>query len=179
MIIFISDRMKWEARESSIEVLKNLKDKPNYTGLSAKDRYYIGFLGELVFKEYLDREGKKYNYNVRLDGRSGGADFELFTSDVNVKVIDVKTASKFYYTKMLVPKVQLDKHPNYTYVGVRLDEANSEGEICGYCYAEDFGISDGFTKEKIPTAYKNFNGLEEIENLISDVIDIEPTNNYD
>ena len=179
VLIPITNMMVDEARKNSDIILKNLKNKPNYTGLVKKDRYFIGLLGELVFKKFLDNEGKQYKYNVRLDGRSGGGDFDLYVSNSVVKVVDVKTASKFYYTRMLVPKVQLDNHPNCIYVAVKLNGLE-EGEIFGYCYGEDFEIRPkGFTEEKIPTACKNLDDLEKIENLIINVLDKEPTSNYD
>lgn len=153
------------ARQLSSEVMLNLKDKPNYTGLEAQDRYYHGYLGEQVFLLVLRDNGKNGIYSVRTDGESDDCEFELET-DMGVRTIDIKTASQSFHNNILVSPKQMEVHKVNFYVGVKL---NGEfGEVWGYCMANDFVLNEsGVDYRHLPVWQKNLKELRDINQLLN------------
>lgn len=102
----------------------------NHGGLREPDAAYHGVLGELAFKELLERLGKQFNYDHEYEsGNPDNGDFTIFTKPSETPVtLDVKTASQPHFVNMLVPKSQ---KPYPLYVGVRL--GYEYAEIWGYC----------------------------------------------
>lgn len=153
----ITDEMKKEAREMSDECLSNLKSTSNYADLYMKDRFYNGFLGEIVFREYLDNNSVEYEHIVELDGKSHGVDFVCYFP--GEKTVDVKTATKSYYKYMMMPSSQYDKSDCDLYVGVKISD--DTGYVLGYSEKKDFKKLD-MPSLKIETMGIMFDDLKEI-----------------
>ena len=166
--IDITQKMRDRASEWAGKVSKTttLRNKENYTGLVAKDRYFCGYLGELVFLEYLKGQGKKARYKVKTNGRSDSGDFVMAgVVTGQTKTIDVKTACKSFHEKIMLPESQLKKHQRDYYVGVRLSD--TIGEIWGYCLAKHFIVEEfGFNSSQVVTCYKELEDLRPIESMM-------------
>jgi len=164
--ITITPEMKYFAREYSDKCIQSIKSqgKTNYTGLTLKDSYYNGFLGEFVFKEYLNRQLVHYDYMVHTDGNSHAVDFFIHR-DNELLTVDVKTASKPTYEYMMLPESQFIKAHCSFYVAVRLE--NVFGHVKGYAEAEDFELLDISTL-KIRTMGVRLDRLRDINELLGD-----------
>ena len=94
----------------------------------------IGKLGEIAFDRFLRERGKKTLGNEDMFTVWAGTrnvdkkDFE--TADG--KTIDVKTASKSFHSRILVPSDQYEDQAKHYYVGVRISEDERTGTIMGY-----------------------------------------------
>jgi hypothetical protein len=79
-------------------VATGLAQRQNYSGPSNRvfQRYYPGYLGEIVFRAWLDAEGLRYIHRIRTDGHSDGHEFLLwhrglcYTGDVKVNGLQRK-----------------------------------------------------------------------------------------
>lgn len=162
-IINLTKELKDKAREMESEVLENLKKTPNYTGFSISNRFYVGFLGELVFEQLLINSGKKYSYDVLLDGNSQGSDFKI--SAHRELSVEVKASDHPNAQRLLIPAKQYDYKTSDLYVGIKLSE--TEATIFGYCFKKQFYFApEGFNDNKIPTYYMPFDKLFPIEDLL-------------
>ena len=167
MIIEITDEMKQKARGWNDKVMQsNIKYSPNYTGISVNDRFYYGYLGELVFLELLKQSGKKYEYTPRFDGIPDDCDFLIYI-DGKPEKLDVKTASKNFYKNIMLPKSQWIKKYRDYYIGIRLE--GDAANVCGYCKHNDFEEKDTFGYNGVVTMYKSLNELELIEELLEKI----------
>lgn len=92
----------------------------NYTGLSMADRYFNGFLGEIAMKRWLEGAGVNHEWKPKTDGKSHAGDFTVYRKGQPLK-LDVKTASKGYYTKCMFPEVQFRAHRVDIYVCARVN----------------------------------------------------------
>lgn len=156
--------MIFTAREMEAEVLSNLKDTPNYTGFSEKNRYFNGFLGELAFEKFLKAYKIKYTYEVKLDGKSQGSDFVIILH--RPLQVEIKTSAHPNATQLLIPEKQLNHRSFDMYVGIKLQDTLAK--IYGYCFKDELGFKpEGYNSAKIPTYYRDFNKLYPIENLES------------
>ena len=166
--ILITEEMREKASNWAEKIFKTstLKNRENYTGLEAQDRYYCGYLGELAFLEYLKREGKQTTYKVKTDGNSDSGDFITVGAITGQpKSVDVKTACKEFHEKIMLPQSQLKKHRRDYYVGVKL--VGDEAEIWGYCLANHFMVENyGFNRAEVPTCYKSLKSLTPIDNIL-------------
>jgi hypothetical protein len=158
-MIPITQNMKDLARFYSDVTLMNFDNDYNYTNLSDPDRFYVGYLGEFIFLQWCYDNMIDLDYSVNCNGYAGDEDFLLFDLQGNSITIDIKTASKSYHKKIMMPKAQAEKYRYDYYVAIRLND--DFGEICGYCTKED--LTETFVK--IPTLEKNLSELEPIENL--------------
>jgi hypothetical protein len=119
MIFKLLDVTKETARIWSDTILKNLPDCPNYTGIEPPDRYYLGFLGEITFRDALWYHGKRWHYQARLDGRPDQTDLTVWMRGVR-KQLNVKTASKEFHRHLMVPDAQFRRYTQDYYVAARL-----------------------------------------------------------
>lgn len=128
--------------EAAMEVQKarqNLVDSwqiPNYTGVEAKDRWYIGAMGELAFLELIKYWNCWYEYAPQT-GKSDHGDFILIDKNNERKVADIKTVGQPYpNTQLLVPQAQFDRAKYDWYIGARLN--HGDVELWGYTTPDRF-----------------------------------------
>lgn len=163
MKIHITEEMKQIARSLSNEVMsrQKIQTTENYTGLTQSDRYYVGYLGEQVFKQAL--QGKRFDYKVGTTGNSEGWDFRVYYKGHPI-TIDVKTASSTKSEHIAMPQSQ-SKSIYDRYVGVVLD--GDVAYIEGYCSFEDFELQEW----KIPTLCCEYRSSRPIARML-DKIDL-------
>jgi len=161
--IEITDAMIIKAREMEAEVLKNLKETPNYTGFSIPDRFYVGFMGELIFESFLKDNNKKYTYTVKLDGNSQGGDF-IISAHRELQA-EVKASAHPNARNIMIPEAQFNHRTFDLYIGIKI--SNRFGYIYGYCFKNMFVLAkDGFNNNKTPTYYIGFDKLYSIDKLL-------------
>jgi len=152
------EALDYEKKVSKTSTLK----RENYTNLSTTGRYYIGYLGEWGFAQFLKEAGIPFTWETLADGKSDDGDFLI-----NNKKTDVKTAGKPFHKNLMFPEKQLIHHRDI-YVGCRLN-----GE-----FVEVWGFIDRKTMEETPS--KDFGyGIPTKSILLSDLIPIEKFENED
>lgn len=170
MVIEITDEMRAMAQWAQAQCDKRYANskRGNYTQLSAEGRWYIGFLGELVFMKYLQQLYVQYRYEPEFTGRDI-TDFYVwaigYTENGGKVGIDVKTASAGSHKYLMIPDAQIASHPSEVYVGVRLRMMETEGEVMGYCLKKDLKpITD--LGLKVPTSGVLFDNLRPMNKMI-------------
>lgn len=130
------------------------------TTSSRIERTFVGKLAEYCFLNYLNSNGKNYPLGTMFTIFNGqhNTDGYDFVTRSGQFTVDVKSASKPYHSRIMVPIDQFESMPKNFYVGVRLnakvDENNRilintimSADIFGYCTyqqlankeTEDFG----------------------------------------
>jgi hypothetical protein len=168
IIIPLTKQIKDEARRLSDEVIKNLPPTANYTHISARDRFYIGYLGELAFAELV--KGKKVTHNINTSGSSQDEDFYAYCKTVDKK-IDIKSTNHPNGRYIMIPKKQFDKNKATIYVGIKLTD--DEAEIWGWCFSSSLELKEeGFIENNPqPVYYKELSKLNDLGVLLSNIID--------
>lgn len=176
--IDISDEIKSLALRFQSIILPKLKDGKNYTKLEAEERFYHGYVGELVMREYVKGLRKKITYTIRLDGKADeNGEFRLFTK-VGEKTLDVKAASQSFHSRIMMPADQAEVHTSNYYGGVKLN--GNIGEIWGVCSGIGWLLKeDGFDKNRVPTLYRDLGGLADIDTLLAIVEEGEFSDNIE
>lgn len=82
-------------------VERKLKSTPNYTGLSAKDRWKVGYLGECALSLYLEQRNVDHEWRRVADGES-----QISEITIGDALVEVKTASEAFHKWVLVPETQ-------------------------------------------------------------------------
>lgn len=135
----------------------------------------IGKLGEIAFGIFLEEHGKKrlgdedmftvWSGTRRVDKK----DFETADGET----IDVKTASKSFHTRILVPKDQYENQQKHYYVGVRISEDEMTGEIMGYAIHGELEL---FERARYHPAYAiELNNLHPIDELLDLIPNVHPS----
>ena len=102
----------------------------NYTHLNERNRYQNGFVGELVFRNVLAEQRKRFSYREFFDGKSHEEDFKVYRRwDGRPLKLDIKTNGKPYAAHLLIPAQQFDRHRHDLYVGVRLLDRQTAGVV--------------------------------------------------
>ena len=132
----------------------------------------IGKLGEIAFGRFLRERGKKTLGNKDMFTVWPGTrkvdkkDFE--TTDG--KTIDIKTASKSFHSRILVPSDQYEFQAKDYYVGVRISEDERTATIIGYAI---HGELKWFERANYHPAYaRSLNNLHPIDELLEMIDDI-------
>jgi len=165
VVIDIDDDMRamaqWAQDKCNARYAKSKRG--NYTNLSADDRWYYGFLGELVFLKWLQHHYIQYRYEPEFTGRDV-TDFRLYSlTSKQWANIDVKTASKSSHRYLMLPDAQLQSHPSEVYVGVRINDYY-HGEVLGWCLKSDLKpVTDVVLP--VPTSGLPFDQLKDITRL--------------
>lgn len=133
-----------------------------------EDRIFFGKLGEVLFLKLLNSRGinpdAKEMFEI-WEGTTRGDKFDFETKDK--KSIDIKTAYKKFHIRIVIPYDQFENGKcKELYVGVKINENLSEGEIWGFCSKEklmengkkNFGEGDAY--------WELLRNLEDIELLI-------------
>lgn len=153
MLISIDDQMRGMAAwaEQQCNAMYANSARGNYTNLSADNRWYYGFLGELVLLKWLQAHYIQYRYEPQFKGRDD-TDFYLWPLSKGGKMctVDVKTASNPQHQYLMMPEAQLKSHPSDVYIGVRIN-SQTEGEVLGWAVAGDFERIDEKMRLPIPT----------------------------
>ena len=110
------------ARQWESEVLRALtartgSNDQNYTGLVAKDRYFVGRCGEMAFANWCAEFDIEYEWTESIPGFGDRHDFELKTFDGNLVSIDVKNSHHPNAKMLMVPHEQWQKHHHDAYIG--------------------------------------------------------------
>ena len=131
----------------------------------------IGKLGEVAFDRFLRRHGKMTLGNEDMFTVWAGTrnvdkkDFETAEG----KTIDVKTASKRFHSRILVPSDQYKDQAKHYYVGVRISEDETTGTIMGYAIHGELKL---FPRARYHPAYAiELNNLHPISELLDMIPD--------
>ena len=129
----------------------------------------VGKLGEIAFAKYLAENGKavKGTDDMFTIWHSTHMVDKLDFETREGKSIDVKTASKNYQKRILVPVDQFQKLPKDYYVGVRIAEDERDAFIKGYTTREEIQAAGKFEGAWSYPAYgKLFSELTPIDCLL-------------
>ena len=124
----------------------------------------IGKLGEIAFGRFLTERGKMTLGNEDMftvwpgTRRVDKKDFE--TADG--KNIDVKTASRSYHSRILVPDDQYEDQPKDYYVGVHISEDERTATIMGYAIHGELELFPGAID------LNNLHPIDELLDMIPD-----------
>lgn len=172
MIIDIDDEMRAMAAWAQAQCDKRYakSKRGNYTGLSAEGRWYCGFLGELVFLKWLQQHYIRHRYEPEFIGRDV-TDFYVWPLNFggNKVGIDVKTASKGSHRYLMLPEAQLASHPSEIYVGVRLSQMETKGEVLGWARKADLKLIED-VELKVPTVGVLFDELRPMSKILEQSI---------
>ena len=131
----------------------------------------IGKLGEIAFANFLEANGKQRLGDEDMFTEWAGTrnvdkkDFE--TADG--KTIDVKTASKSFHSRILVPSDQYEDQAKHYYVGVRISEKEKTATIIGYAIHGELKL---FAGARYHPAYAiELNNLHPINELLDMIPD--------
>lgn len=149
ILVHINQVMTSRARDMAEQVLAtDTMARENYTKLAAQDRYFFGYLGDLVMEMVLREYGIRHTMDRRLDGQSDDADFQVWHKGnpaISFK-LDVKTASKPSHQRIMMPQAQFINHQHDLYIGVRLlaparlNGTIDAAEVCGWASKEDVQV---------------------------------------
>lgn len=130
----------------------------------------IGKLGEIAFAKFLRANGKALlgsedMFTVWKDIHEVDVtDFQ--TSDG--KMIDIKTASESYHTRILVPYDQYQHQRKDYYVGVRIFAGEVTAEVIGFAAWEEL---EPFGRGDYPAYARKFDSLHPINELLEMIPD--------
>lgn len=99
--------------------------KKNYTGLSEVDRYLYGYLGEMAVEAAMIDSGVVHTYHPTADGLPDRGDFVVRYGRSELS-LDVKTASKEYHRRLMMPEKQFRRHHRDLYVAARVTSETVE-----------------------------------------------------
>ena len=141
-------------------------DQPDNRGISQspeehKRNLRVGRLGKIAFAKYLQSQGK-HHLDMQDWQDMYSADQMDFPTQTGA-TIDVKTASRRYQTRILVPQDEYHDSPKDYYVGVKID--NDRARIRGYALWEEF---DPFDRVHYPAYAVNLKDLNPIDELLSE-----------
>ena len=131
----------------------------------------IGKLGEIAFANFLEANGKQRlgdedMFTVWSDTRKVDKR-DFLTSDG--KTIDIKTASKHFHSRILVPSDQYEDQAKHYYVGVRISEGEKTATIMGYAIHGELKL---FAGARYHPAYAiELNNLHPINELLDMIPD--------
>lgn len=168
MKIEIKDEDLKKCRDFASKKCKTTFNRFNKNVNEREERLFLGKLGEFVFFKLLVSRGIDFKeeslFEIWDDVRKGDTgDFETKEG----KSVDIKTARKHFHTRIMVPYDQFENGKwKEFYVGVKINEELTKGEIWGFCSKEklmqrpkkDWGEGDAY--------WEDLNALEDIELLI-------------
>jgi hypothetical protein len=165
MAIPINHEMRQTAFQLEQQVLKSVAEsnRADYLPETNPRRYYVGFLGEQVFLQFLSENNVRSYYAPQTNGKPDKFDFLVMTSAGDRVAVDVKTASKSYYSKLMIHRKQYEK-TGFTgvYVAVRLN-GESYGEVLGWTSGTNL-LTDPSDYQQL---YLPYSYLFSMESLVS------------
>ena len=142
----------------------------------------VGKLGEIALAVYLSGNGKalKGAQNMFTVWKDTTVVDKLDFETKDGKKVDVKTVSRDYQKRILVPSDQLDYQPKDYYVGVRITEDERWAIVAGYATAAAVKAAGLFYGARDHPAYgKLFSELLPIEDLLELMPDEENDDDQD
>ena len=133
----------------------------------------VGKLGELAWLRYLQGNGKAVQgAELMFVNTPDAKDFATGSG----ASIDIKTASKPYHQRILVPKDQFEDDPKDYYVGVGMDEETPRATILGYATRADLSAGGarkrpGYTYPAYDVELRNLRPITDLMELIPDTND--------
>lgn len=177
MRVEFDEEMVAEARrlEARVKKTRTLQGR-HPDGLEEPDRYFIGYLGELAFARLLTEAGRWFKWAPRTDGKADNGDFTVSHRGVSW-CLDVKTASKPHYTRLMMPKTQLERVGRAVdiYVAARVlrpilggpiregSEVEFHGWVCRHDFLRNAEVYEG---RGVPTYSMPFVALHPMTALI-------------
>lgn len=164
-------RDAWEKAIGWVKIKKRTgfdKVVRNYTNLEEPLRYEIGYVGELCWDDLLARRGKRYIYEVHLDGHGHASEFTVYRRTGEPKTLDVKTCGVSYGKNLLVPVEQFNRHTDVdVYVGIRLVN-DTTAALEGWITRDDLATYPRRKFKCLSVACPN-DDLTDIEELLDDL----------
>ena len=130
----------------------------------------VGKLGEIAFGNFLEEHEKKrlgdedmftvWSGTRRVDKR------DFLTADG--KTIDIKTSSRDFHTRILVPYDQYEDQPKDYYVSVHISENETTGTIKGYAIYGELRKKMRGTYLSYEIDYRDLHPIEELLEMIPD-----------
>ena len=142
------------------------------------ERTFIGKLAEYVFYKYLLEIGIQYSLGDMFDIFPGTLNVDSYDFQLkNGKTVDIKTASKPFHKRIMVPITQWNLAKDF-YVGIKLEtncdkrgniipESISKALIYGYCTREQLSQSKTQNFGDGPCKHILLNNLTNIKYLSS------------
>lgn len=142
-------------------VLALVPKTPNYTGIAAADRFFVGYLGEFATRNWLASIDASYEYRVVLSGKTERSEFTVRCGD-SLLELEVKTAGKANHDHYMQPAAQ--KIDASIFLGARRVD-DGVVQIMGWLNADeiralpiqDFGYG--------PTRAVSFGGMRDLAAL--------------
>lgn len=170
----ITEEMKSQAMEWSMVQSNYFEGHSSYknpTGLTETERYFKGYLGELVFYNLLKGYIKDCTHYVHLNCRSAKPDFEFTDAVFDKHIIDTKanilknTSYRRTQPKLLVFQKHYD--PKVFYVAIDIPYNYTHGDIIGFSDGGSL-IWDKFAgKEPKGRYYRDHVNLAPIQMLLN------------
>ena len=130
----------------------------------------IGKLGEIAFAKFLRRNGKALLGSEDMF-RVWSDTYQVDRMDFQTadgKLIDIKTASESYHTRILVPYDQYRHQRKDYYVGVRIFGGERTAQIVGFAPWEEL---EPFGRGDYPAYARSLNSLHPISELLDMMTD--------
>ena len=167
--MIITEQAKKEAKEYADKIIAlGITDPDHPSGVnggSIFERFFTGYLGEWAFNQILIAHRVKDKILWDREVRGHGDDGDFFFGG---KDLDIKTASKDFHVRLMIPLAQWKRKQSSYYVGVKItdDEINIMGyatkEDIEHAKVDDFGMGE--------TSWIFHNQLRPIKDLIDQEI---------
>lgn len=125
VLLKITEDARTQARYLEKKTIESLTSKgmdTNYTSIYAMDRYFWGYLGEILFTNYLKEKGKRYIWQPNTDGSSHDTDIIVFIKG-NMARLDTKVARRSHFQYCGRPDIQVERQCPDFYIGLRNQES--------------------------------------------------------
>lgn len=132
VLISITDEEKQRCHEFSTKIITSENQYNRFSQSTDVQilRTYIGKLAEYVFLHYLHRQGIPYPEGDMFSifsGQTNVDDFDFATRQQ--ETVDIKTASRSFHRRIMIPLDQYKAMPKDYYVGIKLNFIEERGMI--------------------------------------------------
>lgn len=134
-LVRITDKMLRQAREyqKKIELSKTVRRRANYTTVQVAERYFIGYLGELVLADVLESYQIKFTHQINTKGKPVDHKFRLsMPHDSGYITMNPVTASDKRHNFMVVPRDKFARDTCQAYAAIKLILDEGFAEVFGY-----------------------------------------------
>jgi hypothetical protein len=170
MIVRVEQSMRATAEEWSRRIFATgLNNRRNYSGFEKPERYIIGYIGELAFKDKLTERGKRFEFRPRLDGHSDrtGYDFIVWSYGMPL-TINVKTAGESFHKLLSIPVCMFNRYRADIYVAGHLCDNNCHmrGWVYHYEIKSVAPLPPLLQSRSIP--FDDLRDIEQLFNMLDD-----------
>ena len=141
-----------------------LQRVPNYTGLHQPDRFYIGYIGEITFRNVLWYYGKRFRFAARLDGHPDEADVIAWILDEPCS-LNIKTSDQQHHRHLMIPVAQFVKRRQDYYICANLREYHDMVTFKGWLTHDEVSRQEQ-VQLKVMTIRAAFADLHSMRDLI-------------